>query len=230
MCKTSDFVGDCEMELTDETKRKILIAAAVVAVILIFFGAIKCCLSGTEKKILELSEQIETLKEDFVPMQFEIVKKKDSEIKVKVVFCDVITGKKVSKAKTYSLYGDELNLDFQVIRLSKKNYVFYPSGLYTDKIPLAESERLHDLYDKNGFPSIYRGLVDPLIEKADRDNLTKELKNYYEIVKSGVETQSKNQYGTAVHDLKTIRQFKKGVVYSVLCHPHTGGIEIVKAD
>lgn len=222
------------MELSDENKRKILIAAAAVAVILIFFGAIKCCLSSTEKKIAELSEQIETLKEDFVPMQFEIVKRGDSEIKVKVVFCDVVTGKKVSKAKVFELQGNELNLDFQVIRLSKKNYVFYPSGLYTDKIPLAESECLHGLYDKNGFPSIYSGIIDPVIEKADRDSLTRELKNYYEIVKSGEvpegAVKGKNQYGTAVHDLKHIRQFKKGVVYSVLCHPHTGGIEIVKAD
>ena len=34
----------------------------------------------------------------------------------------------------------------------------------------------------------------------------------------------------AVHELKNISRFKKGFVYNVLCHPHTGGIEIVKAD
>ena len=211
-------------------EKKVVIGVCAVVAILLLFGITKSCLSCSQKKITELSEQVESLKEDCVPMQFEIIKRKDSKIKVKVVFCDVVSGKKVSKAKTFDLDGNELNIDFQVVKLAKKNFIFFPCGLYSDKIPLAESVSLCDLYDKKGFPEIYNGIVDLNAKKSARKDLTEELSTYFEFVKSGDQSLLKEQYGTAVHDLKHVRQFKKGQIYNVLCHPHTGGIEIVKAN
>jgi hypothetical protein len=34
------------------------------------------------------------------------------------------------------------------------------------------------------------------------------------------------QFGSAVHNMPGISEFKKGYTYSIVCHPHTGGIEI----
>lgn len=214
----------------DRMNKKIIVAVCVLIGILLLFGISKGCQSCSQKKIAGLSEQIETLKEDFVPMQFEIVKNAGSRIKVKVAFCDIVTEKKVSKAKTFDLEGEELNVDFQVIELDGKNFVFFPCGLYSDKIPLAESLPLFDLYDQKGFPAIYGGIVESNPSKSERVSLEKELTTYFDLVKSGETSLSKEQYGTAVHELKNISRFKKGFVYNVLCHPHTGGIEIVKAD
>lgn len=210
--------------------KKILIVLGLLAV---FATVTKICLSCSEKRIADLTEQVEALKEDCVPMRFEILKKKDSQITVKVAFYDIVTGNKVGKSDTFELNGEELNVDFQIIKLSPNNFIFFPSGLYTDMIPLAESKPLYKLYEKQGFPLIYEGIADTS-SKAGKKNLKQELCQYLALSTTLVNTEKesgkKELYGTSIHDFKTISQFKKGFVYKVLCHPHTGGIEIVKED
>lgn len=214
---------------------KITAGVCVLATVALLAVGTKRYLESTDRKVAELEERVAYMKEDCVPMRFEIARKKDSAIDVKVSMYDVQTGKKVGKASEFSLSGEELNVDFQVIKLSDGNFLFFPSGLYTDTMSLAESEKLYSLYDENGFPLIYSGVIDTKDDgseasQEDRVALGKALSDYFAVVKEGSQSQAEEQYGTAIHDLKTIAQFKTGFVYELLCHPHTGGIEIKKAD
>ncbi len=192
-------------------------------------------LESTDRKVAELEDRVAYMKEDCVPMRFEIVQKRDSDMEVKVSMYDVVTDKKVGRSGSFTLSGQELNIDLQVIKLSENNFIFFPSGLYTDLMAMTDSEKLYSLYDENGFPSIYSAAIDvaedgSAMAQEDRVALGKELSDYFSLVKAGQEGGGEEQYGTAVHDLHTISQFKTGFVYNVLCHPHTGGIDIQKAD
>lgn len=55
---------------------------------------------------------------------------------------------------------------------------------------------------------------------------TEKIAQTFEYILNGELEKLTNQYGSAVHDMQGISEFKKGYVYSVVCHPHTGGIEI----
>ena len=215
--------------------KKLVVPACVVAAVSLLAVGTKLYVDRSERKVAELAERVAYMKEDCVPMRFEIVQKKDSRMQVKVSMYDVMTDRKVGRSGTFELSGEELHVDLQVIRLSEGNYIFFPCGLYTDTMALAESEKLYSLYDENGFPSIYGASISGRedgteISQEDRVALGKELSGYFALVKDGAESQDAGQYGTAVHDLKSVSQFKTGFVYSVLCHPHTGGIDLRKDD
>lgn len=212
---------------------KITAGVCVLATAALLAVGTKRYLESTEKKIAELEERVASMKEDCVPMRFELVQKTDSAMSVQVSMYDVQTGNSAGKSKVFDLSGEELNVDFQVIKLSDENYIFFPYGLYTDTMRMVDSEKLFALYDENGFPAIYAGLIDAKDDGADSSQedrlaLSKTLTDYFAVVKEGAQSQAEEQYGTAIHDLKTISQFKTGFVYEVLCHPHTGGIEIRK--
>lgn len=215
--------------------KKLAVGVCTVAAVAALAVGTKKYLESTDKKVAELEERVAFMKEDCVPLRFEIVQKKGSEIQVKVSMYDVQTEKKVGRSGTFTLSGDELHVDSQVIKLSDENFIFFPCGLYTDAMAMADSEKLYALYDENGFPSIYAGVVNmkddgTAVSQDDRVALGKELTGYFTLVKNGGESQSAEQYGTAIHELKSISQFKTGFVYELLCHPHTGGVEIRKAD
>ena len=215
--------------------KKLAVGVCTVAAVAALAIGTKKYLEGTGKKIAELEDRVAYMKEDCVPLRFEIVQKKNSEIQVKVSMYDVQTEKKVGRSGSFTLAGEELHVDSQVIKLSDENFIFFPCGLYTDAMALTDSEKLYPLYDENGFPSIYGGVIDALddgsaVSQDDRVALGKELTGYFSLVKDGGESQSTEQYGTAIHELKSISQFKAGFVYELQCHPHTGGIEIRKAD
>lgn len=189
----------------------------------------------SEKTVMKLEAQVARMKEEIVPVRFEILEKKDGKIKVKVAVYDCgEEGKRVGSSQVFELDGEELNIDFQVVKFSDSNYLFFPVGLYTDRMALADSLKIFDLYNNEDFPAIYDSLV--LANAADNSSLStgsqqalqEELANLFAIVRNDKRSVSKEQYGMAVHDMKSISQFKKGFVYKVLCHPRTGGIEIVK--
>ncbi len=215
--------------------KKLAVGVCTVAAVAALTIGTKKYLESTDKKVAELEAQVAFMKEDCVPMRFEIVQKKDAQIQVKVLMYDVRTDQSVGRTGTFTLPGEELHVDSQIIKLSDGNFIFFPCGLYTDMMAMTESEKLYALYDENGFPSIYSASIATRkdgseVPQDDRVALGKELSGYFSLVKDGGESQSAEQYGTAIHDLKTIAQFKPGFVYELLCHPHTGGIEIKKAD
>lgn len=207
------------------------IAVAIAVFLVIVSNLIRGC---TERRKVELEQQVAILKEEFIPMEFEISKYDDSEIKLKSVFYD-LEGKKVG-SQSVQLTGNELNFDFQVIKLSDSSFLFFPCGIYSELISINDSIKILQAYDHNGFPKIYNGILEAVDEKgkkldsASKSSISDDIKLYYEAAKSGISDFSNTEaHGVAVHDIKNIAQFKKGFVYKVICHPHTGGVEIVKS-
>ena len=215
--------------------KKIVLPACVVAAVSLLAVGTKLYVERTGRKVAELQERVSYMKEECVPMRFEIAWKRDSRMQVKVSMYDVMTGQKVGRSGSFELPGEELHVDFQVVRLSEGNFIFFPCGLYTDAMALAQSEKLYSLYDENGFPSIYGASIGGRedgteIGQEDRVALGKEFSAYFARVKDGGDDGADGQYGTALHELRSISQFKSGFVYSVLCHPHTGGIDLRRDD
>ena len=212
--------------------KKSLFVLLIFFVILVLAVSVGCILKFQEKEIARLEDQIQYLEEEFVPMKFEILEKKNSDISVAIKYYDM-NGKEVGASKLVKLSGNELNFDFEVIKFSEKARIFFPSGVYTDTMAQVDETAISGDYEKNGFPAIYEGMKlydkdgNPLDEEGVEQVRT-QLSDYFAVVrKRGAVTQTE-QHGVAVHDLKSISEFKKGFVYKVVCHPHSGGIEIVK--
>lgn len=206
------------------------IALAVAILLVLVSNMIRSC---TERQKVELQQQISVLTEQFIPMRFEISKYNDSEIKLKTVFYD-LNDKKVG-SQSVQLQGNELNFDFQVIKLSDSSFIFFPCGIYSELIAINDSIKVFDSYNDKGFPKIYNGILEikdqngKKLDSASKNAISDEIQLYFSMVKDGITQFGENEaHGVAVHDIKNVSQFKKGFVYKVICHPHTGAVEIVK--
>ena len=165
-------------------------------------------------------------------MKFEIVKKSTSSTEIKVAFYD-ISGNLIGTS-TVTIPAGEIHLDTRVVQLAEKSFIFFPYGFYTDEIALKDAIKIYNYYDKNDYPLIYTGIenllnnnLEELGEKS-KENIINELKTTFkEVKKSGYET-DKVSHGIAIHELQSIVDFRLGYIYKVLCHPHTGAVEIVE--
>lgn len=209
-------------------KKKLIIILSIIVVLLIstyFF------ISFQESKIKTLESQVEYLQEEIVPMAFEISNNSDSKLKLKVVFYD-LNGNEVG-SDVLKLNGNELHIDFKVIDFSEDSYLFFPYGLYTDTMAPADLVTIFDKYEKRGFPSIYDGIEElqdqegNVVDSKSQKHIVNELKHKFDLVKAGEEDLSGNSHGVAIHDIQSVSKFKKGFVYKVVCHPHTGALETV---
>ena len=202
-----------------------------VVIILILAAVLGCILKFQERVIAQLEDQIQYLEEEFVPMKFEIQDRKDSVIDVDIKYYDM-DGIEVGSSKV-KLSGNELNFDFEVIKFSEKAFIFFPCGVYTDTMAQVDEAKIFGDYEDSGFPKIYNGMSffdkdgKPL-GKEGVAQVREQLSMYFGIAGKGETATNTEQHGVAVHDLKSLSEFKKGFVYKVVCHPHSGGIEIVK--
>ncbi|MCR4938574.1 MAG: hypothetical protein K5930_00530 [Treponemataceae bacterium] len=202
-----------------------------IAVIVVFAAIFGCILKFQQREIALLEDQIKYLEEEFVPMKFEVQERKDSNIAVKIKYYDML-GDEVGSSNI-KVKGDELNFDFQVIQFSDKAFIFFPCGVYTDQMALIDEISVCGDYDYKGFPQIYNGMqfFDKDSKPLDEEGvlqIKEQFSTYYAIASKGELASRTEQHGVAVHDLKSVSEFKKGFVYKVVCHPHSGGIEIVK--
>jgi hypothetical protein len=203
----------------------------IFVVLVVALGVcVGCILKFQERIIANLEDQIQYLEEEFVPMKFEIQERKNSFVSVKVKYYDM-TGAEVGSSEV-KLNGDELNFDFEVVKFSEKAYIFFPCGVYTDTMAMVDETKIFGDYDDSGFPKIYNGMQffdkdGKALSKDGVDQVKEQLATYFAIACKGEVASKTEQHGVAVHDLKAISEFKKGFVYKVICHPHSGGIEIV---
>lgn len=207
-----------------------LITFAVVVILVVVTNIIH---SASEKNIVELTEHIAYLEEEFTPMEFEISKYNDGDIKLKCVFYNM-DGKKVG-SKNVALNGNELNFDINVVKMDEDSFIFFPCGIYSEEMALADSIKIYDAYNDDGEPEIYEGITDiendngKKLSKKSKESIMEELKLYFALMISNESPNStKEVHGVAVHDIKNVNSFKKGFVYKVVCHPHTGAVEIVR--
>ena len=196
-----------------------LIIVIVLIVGGVLFGVSRC----QQDEITTLEQQVDFLEKEYVPMEFEITKKTDDEIKLQAIFYD-LKGDKVG-SQVIKIDGSELNIDFRIRKISENGYLFFPYGIYSDKVPMSESIKLYDEYDDKGFPAIYNGITD--IKDDEGEKLNRKSKK---TIEEQLETEFANiksveSGGIALHDLENISNFKKNTIYKVVCHPSTGTLD-----
>lgn len=209
-------------------KTPLKIGGIAGALIMVFVG---CALISNHQKeeIERLENVVSELKEEICPMQFKVLKSKNSEVQIEVKYID-LEGKETVKRQTYNLSGEEIHFDFTVIKLNEKNYLFFPKTIYSNTMAPEAGINLTASYSTGSYPAIYNKL-----EKFVKQNDSKNLKVYKEEIShlfSLVQTENvdmiSEKFGNAVHNMKGITEFKKGYSYKIICHPHTGSIEIQK--
>ena len=202
-------------------------AGKIIAIILVILLIVGGVLFGVNRcqagEIKTLEQQVEYLETEFVPMEFEITKKSDSEIKLKAIFYD-LEGDKVG-SKSIKIEGNELNIDFRTKKISENGYIFFPYGIYSDKVPMLESIKLYDEYDNKGFPAIYNGITD--VKDNEGEELNRKSKKFIEeqLEVEFYDIKNVESGGVALHDLENISNFKKNTIYKVVCHPSTGTLD-----
>ena len=187
-------------------------------------------------KIAELEDMVATLEEETIPLKFKILDKNDGKITVMIKFLDL--NGEIAKEETLELTGEELFFDSQIIKLERKDqknkteeqYMFFPFKIYTDEVAPENGIELCSLYDENDFPAIYKGFDALLPEVNEKLVLaySEMIIQTFAYIRAGEFEKLSNQYGSAVHDMEGISEFKKGYLYSVVCHPHTGAVEIMR--
>lgn len=203
--------------------------AAVCAVLVC--GGLGCILKYQEEVIVELEDQIQYLEEDFTPLKFEITEKNAGSMLVKIKFYD-ITGKECGNTEV-NLKGEELNFDVETVQFSNGSYLFFPKGVYTSSMKIADEVLVCSVYGNEGFPLIYRGMEmrnkdGKALDRQGEEQVNTQLSSLYGSVCNGLAISSTENHGVSVHELLSISEFKKGCVYRIMCHPAKGGIEIVR--
>lgn len=207
-------------------KKYVIVVGALILLICTIGIVLHSC---TEKKIAALEDQIAYLEKTMIPLRFKILSKNDSGIKVVVSTYD-LDGEKVG-SKEYTVPGNELHVDTRVIKLSNGEHLFFPYGLYSDSMAMKDAFPIYDIYDKDGYPAIYSNLEGHSKEDLDKNSVIAiytEVKDYFTVAKGDMTESMKNMHGVAVHDLQSLADFKIGFVYQLLCHPHSGAVEIVR--
>lgn len=138
-----------------------------------------------------------------------------------------------------TLQGGELFIYVSVVQLKDGAYLFFPYKVFTDEIAPIDGIPLYDEYDADGFPAIYgdnfrqeggNGLTSKWWAAFSKSSpiMSSMLMEIFCSIKDGTFIFDKNNHGNAVHDMKELSGFKSGFVYRVVCHPHTGAVEVVR--
>ncbi|MEE1290057.1 MAG: hypothetical protein UHW86_03375 [Spirochaetota bacterium] len=220
-------------------KVNIIITFGIILIFCLFLFFLSCNIQKRqEQKIANLENMIANLKDELIPIKFKAEKKNDKTF-IRLLFLD-LAGNKIKDEKL-SLTGNEIHFDFQVVKLCDKKiasgknknqtseqFLFYPYKIYSENIKPNDGIDLCRLYNKNNFPSIYKGFESFLNEdnKKYSNAYSKKLTQTFEYILNDELGKLAEQFGSAVHNMPGISEFKKGYTYSIVCHPHTGGIEI----
>ncbi|GAB1484461.1 hypothetical protein MASR2M78_32790 [Treponema sp.] len=172
--------------------------------------------------ISKLEGRLATLRSATIPLRFMVLSRSDQAISARFRFYDA-DGKEIA-AFERSWNGSELSIDSVLVPLGS-SYLVFPSRVFTDAIAPRRGTDLFQYYDIEGFPAIYNSTkLDSATKKA--------LSTLFAQVRSSerydeTEAAPKGSFGNAVHDLKRLRGFEVGAIYSLLVRTN-GGIEIIR--
>ncbi len=172
---------------------------------------------GQEEKILSLEETVESLEESWVPLRFQIREREEAAFTVKVKLYDLEN--RIVGEETWELPGREFFVDFMTIPAGERLYLSFPRAVFTDTLQPSRGKSLYPLYNQNGNPLIFRGESIPAEGKAV-------FRRVFETLLQG-ERAAEEGFGNVVHDIQSVREFRKGYVYRVQCR-RKGGIEIAE--
>lgn len=210
------------------TKKNSIIIIGILSFIVMCFVGCKIISYQQQEQIYHLENIIAELKQELVPLKFKVLKSSENEIEIETSFYDLED--KCFAKKQLKLDGEELFFDFQVIKLDKNNYMFFPTKVYTNLMAPENGIDLTNFYNNKGFPEIYNKLENFLSDenKKTYSAYKEKIVSVFNYVREDNLDFIDEQFGNAVHDMKEISKFKKGYSYKIICHPHTGSIEIQK--
>lgn len=203
-----------------------LIGLLVIGLIVAAIGA-GFFLQQQQKIIRSLEASLEELKMTTVPLRFMVLSRSNTEISARFKFYNADNREIASFERSWK--GSELYIDSLVVPL-KKGALVFPVRVFTDAVAPRGGTILLNYYDFDGMPGIY--------ESASQDGQKRlMLKELFTKLKAseglyGTNTTGNpgsrllNYFGNAVHDIKQLRQFEIGTVYSLVIHSD-GGIEIM---
>ncbi|MBN2528986.1 MAG: hypothetical protein JXR76_21535 [Deltaproteobacteria bacterium] len=113
-----------------------IVAIVVLAAIA---GGITLYVQSPKEKLERLKGNIAQLKEEHVPIRFQIVSRDNGQIVTKVKLYDM-DGNQIGMAQS-TLPGESLFLDFVTVPFEKK-YLAFPQSIFTDAVPAEEGIRL----------------------------------------------------------------------------------------
>jgi hypothetical protein len=207
-------------------KRRGLALAILVAVAVALTLTFNCVTEGQRAQIASLEDSIKGLKDSQLLARFVIESKQDGLIRFTLRLYDA-EGREVNETKPKvdyptSLKGGELMLSFRVFSLKDgKTRLFFPDRVFTDEIAPDSGVSLVPYYDLGGIPAIYRS------DSMGQESLEAIFRRsgIFDRVKSGAFEGS--EYGSFVHDMKSLSEFKTGIPYKVVAHTR-GGIEALE--
>jgi len=201
---------------------------ALLLLFLITFAVLAGLFLQRQQRIIQnLEASIESLKITTVPLRFMVLSRSDTELSARFKFYNA-DGREIASFER-SWNGSELYIDSLVVPL-KTGALVFPVRAFTNAVAPRGGTNLMYYYDVNDMPGIYDSVN---IDESKRQllrNLFVQLKNAEGLYgsKSGETTGGNilNYFGNAVHDIKQLRQFEVGTVYSLVVHTD-GGIEIL---
>ena len=182
--------------------------------ILAIAGGLTLSIETQRKKLAELTSGIARLKAEQVPIRFKIEGQENGRIQVKIKLYDM-DGNELSVLK-HEMEGDILFVDFACVP-SDNRYLSFPKSIFTETIPPSEGLPLFPLYDNNGFPQVFD-------TKEMPPKLRETLTDLFSKLKQG--QNGGGAFGSAVHDIKSLKSFRSGEVYRIVTRLK-GGIEII---
>lgn len=214
-------------------KKKPLIYTAAAGILVMCFVGCKLISGWQAQRIKDLEKLISHLKEETVPMEFKVIKDSKGEKEIQVRFFD-LDNKEAGISDTISIEGDDLYFEFLTIRLDDDNWMYFPERIYSNRIAPDQGISLLKYYDKNNYPEIYSNFEKFIDENEINSKLVNEYREkiqfVFEKVKAHDYENIAEMFGNTVHDLRKqdILSFKKGFTYQVICHTHTGSLEVKK--
>ncbi len=188
-----------------------LVVILVVAVGLVLFT------KAQREKLASLKSSIAQLKEEHVPLRFQIASRSEHGLKTKIKLYDMddteITTTEIA------MEGESLFWDFVCVPVAGK-YIAFPNLVFTEVVPAEQGLSLFSYYDRDGFPQVFA-------KKDMSESLKADLRGLFSRLKQG--GMPSDAFGNAVHDIKEFKSFETGIVYKVVARLQ-GGIEIVEDE
>lgn len=180
----------------------------------VFLGA--TVLTALQKaEIARLEKNIQSLKEEIVPIRFMVLERGAGTVKARVRLYD-LAGNEVDLLEM-TWPGSELSFDVSVVPAAGR-YLAFPRRIFTDRLAPSSGTNLYPRYDRDGFPAVFDGGDFGRFGRKQFVELFQALKE---------EREPSGSFGSVVHDIARIAAFEPGVVYRVVARPK-GGIEILE--
>jgi hypothetical protein len=189
----------------------------LLAALLLAFGGLSLLVIVDKSRLRGLEDSIAAMKEESVPLRFQVTARSGGGIETKLKFYDA-DGKEIAVAER-AMKGESLFLDFVSVPVGGR-FLSFPKAAFTEAIPAEKGLDLLGYYDSGGFPMVFAAEG---MDRRSHDGLAALF------LKLKLGNEPGGSFGNAVHDVKQFKSFDIGTVYKVVTRMK-GGIEIMEDD